>query len=226
MINSLIIIHQSLFIMTPSLQLDRIFAYFPDLTDQQKQQLAELAPLYREWNEKINVISRRDIDNIYIHHVLHSLAIAKIISFQPGTKVLDIGTGGGFPGIPLAILFPDTQFRLVDSIGKKIKVVQSVAEAMGLTNVLAVHQRAEKVKGSFDFVVTRAVARLQLLWAWCHKKILPESKHSLPNGILCLKGGDLTEELKESNLPHQLYSLSEFFKEDFFETKQVVYVEG
>ncbi|MEO0331564.1 MAG: 16S rRNA (guanine(527)-N(7))-methyltransferase RsmG, partial [Bacteroidota bacterium] len=156
--------------MTPSQQLDRIFAYFPDLTDQQKRQLAELAPLYWEWNKKINVISRKDIDNIYIHHILHSLAIAKIISFQPGTKVLDVGTGGGFPGIPLAILFPDTQFRLVDSIGKKIRVVQSVAEAVELTNVLAVHQRAEKVKGSFDFVVTRAVARLQLLWAWCHKK--------------------------------------------------------
>ncbi|WKN41086.1 16S rRNA (guanine(527)-N(7))-methyltransferase RsmG [Tunicatimonas pelagia] len=211
--------------MTSSQQLDRIFAYFPDLTDRQKQQLAELAPLYQNWNEKINVISRRDIENIYLHHVLHSLAITKVVSFNSGAKVLDVGTGGGFPGIPLAILFPETQFHLVDSIGKKINVVKAVADSLALKNVSAEHIRAEKVKGSYDFIVTRAVARLSVLLHWCRRKMKDESNHSLPNGLIALKGGDLTDELKETNLPYRLYELSKFFNEDFLETKKIVYVE-
>ena len=204
--------------------LPQIYKYFPHLTDHQRQQLEQLYPLYHDWNERINVISRRDLDNFYERHVLHSLGLARIVSFRPDARVLDVGTGGGFPGIPLAILFPQTQFRLVDSIGKKIKVVQAVADALELTNVLATHQRAEKVKGSFDFVVTRAVARLSLLHAWTRKKLLTESKHELPNGLLCLKGGDLTDELAEAGLPHRVYFLADYFREDFFETKQVVYV--
>ena len=203
---------------------DRIFAYFPHLTDCQKQQFADLYPLYQAWNERINVISRRDLDNFYERHVLHSLAIAQIVSFKEGAQVLDVGTGGGFPGIPLAIMFPQTQFRLVDSIGKKIKVVQAVAEALRLDNVQATHQRAEKVKSSFDFVVTRAVARLSVLHAWTRKKLLSTSRHERPNGLLCLKGGDLREELAEANVPHQVFPLSNYFTEDFFETKQIVYV--
>ena len=204
--------------------LTRLYEYFPHLTDQQRQQIELLYPLYQEWNERINVISRRDLDNFYERHVLHSLSLARVVSFRDDARVLDVGTGGGFPGIPLAILFPQTQFRLVDSIGKKIKVVQAVADALELSNVLATHQRAEKVKGSFDFVVTRAVARLSTLYAWTRKKLLPDSKHELANGLLCLKGGDLTDELAEAGLPHHLYSLSDYFKEEFFETKQVVYV--
>ncbi len=203
--------------MNPSQQLDRIYHYFPDLSEQQKQQFSKLYPLYQEWNEKINVVSRKDVNNIYLHHVLHSLAIAKVVSFLPNARVLDVGTGGGFPGIPLAILLPETHFHLVDSIGKKIKVAQAVAEALELDNVTSEHIRAEKVKGQYDFVVTRAVARLQLLWTWCRKGISPNSQHELPNGMLCLKGGDLTEELKETNLSHRLYSLTDFFEEDFFE---------
>ena len=208
----------------PKQQLARVFEYFPHLTDRQRQQFAGLYPLYQDWNEKINVISRRDLDNFYERHVLHSLGIARVVTFREGTRVLDVGTGGGFPGIPLAILFPHTHFRLVDSIGKKINVVQAVAEALQLSNVQATHQRAEKVKGSFDFVVTRAVARLNVLHAWTRKKLLPVSQHALPNGLLCLKGGDLTDELNEAELPHRLYALSDYFEEDFFETKQVVYV--
>lgn len=208
----------------PTQPLDRLYTYFPQLTNEQRQQLSSLYPLYRDWNERINVISRKDLDNFYERHVLHSLAIAKLIAFRPDARVLDVGTGGGFPGIPLAILFPRTHFRLVDSIGKKIKVVEAVADALGLDNVLATHQRAEKVKGSFDFAVTRAVARLSVLHAWTRKKLLPTSKHELPNGLLCLKGGDLTDELFEAGLPHRLYSLADYFQEDFFETKQVVYV--
>ena len=211
------------FLITPP-QLTRIYHYFPELTDRQRQQLKALYPLYQEWNEKINVISRRDLDNVYERHVLHSLGLARVVSFRHNARVLDVGTGGGFPGIPLAILFPQTQFRLVDTIGKKIKVVQAVAEALELTNVLATHQRAEKVKGSFDFVVTRAVARLNVLHAWTRKKLLPVSQHELPNGLLCLKGGDLTDELAEAGLPHRLYSLADYFSEEFFETKQVVFV--
>ena len=207
-------------------QLTRLYEYFPELTDRQQHQFARLYPLYQKWNEKINVISRQDMDNFYDRHVLHSLSLARIVSFHDDALVLDVGTGGGFPGIPLAILFPQTQFRLVDSIGKKIKVVQAIAEALELTNVLATHQRAEKVKGSFDFVVTRAVARLKILHSWTCKKLLPVSQHELPNGLLCLKGGDLTDELAEARLPHRLYSLSDYFDEAFFETKQVVYVGG
>ena len=170
------------------------------------------------------MISRRDLDNFYERHVLHSLAIARLVSFRADAQVLDVGTGGGFPGIPLAILFPQTHFRLVDSIGKKIKVVQAVADELGLKNVLATHQRAEKVKGSFDFVVTRAVARLVLLHRWTHKKLRSESLHALPNGLICLKGGDLAEELSEATLPYREYLLSDHFDEAFFETKKIIYV--
>lgn len=180
--------------------------------------------MYQSWNQRINVISRRDLDNFYERHVLHSLAIARVVSFLPESRVLDVGTGGGFPGIPLAIMFPQTQFRLVDSIGKKIRVVQEVADALGLENVVATQQRAEKVKGSFDFIVTRAVARLGLLHAWTRKKLLPVSRHELPNGLICLKGGDLTDELAEAGVPYRQYALSDYFAEEFFTTKQVVYV--
>ena len=207
-----------------STQLARLYEYFPQLTERQQQQLADLLPLYQQWNEQINVISRRDLDNFYERHVLHSLSIARLVSFRAGTRVLDVGTGGGFPGIPLAILFPQTQFRLVDSIGKKIKVVQAVANELELSNVLATQQRAEKVKDTFDFVVTRAVARLGQLHAWTRKKILPVSQHELPNGLLCLKGGELTEELTEAGVPYRLYPIANYFSEDFFETKQIVYV--
>ena len=198
--------------------------YFPHLADRQKQQFADLYPLYQEWNERINVISRRDLDNFYERHVLHSLAIARVVSFREGALVLDVGTGGGFPGIPLAIMFPQTQFRLVDSIGKKIKVVQAVAESLQLDNVHATHQRAEKVKSSFDFIVTRAVARLSVLHAWTRKKLRPVSRHALPNGLMCLKGGDLQEELAEANVPYQTFALSDYFTEGFFETKRIIYV--
>ncbi len=207
-------------------QLTLVYNYFPDLSDQQRSQFAALLPLYQSWNERINVISRRDMDNFYERHVLHALGIARVVSFLPETRVLDVGTGGGFPGIPLAIIFPQTQFRLVDSIGKKIMVVQAVAEALKLDNVIATQQRAEKVKGSFDFVVTRAVARLGILHAWTRKKILPISQHERSNGLLCLKGGDLTDELAEANVTYQQYALSDYFEEDFFSTKSVVYVAG
>ncbi|MGB3777945.1 MAG: 16S rRNA (guanine(527)-N(7))-methyltransferase RsmG [Tunicatimonas sp.] len=207
-------------------QLTCLYDYFPELSDYQRNQFAELLPLYELWNERINVISRRDLDNFYERHVLHSLGLAQIVSFLPGARVLDMGTGGGFPGIPLAILFPQTQFRLVDSIGKKIKVVQAVAEALKLNNVVATQQRAEQVKGSSDFVITRAVARLGLLHAWTRQKLLPVSQHELPNGLLCLKGGDLTDELAEAGVPYRQYALSDYFEEAFFATKQVVYVEA
>jgi 16S rRNA (guanine527-N7)-methyltransferase len=201
-----------------------IFNYFPSLSAQQKEQINKLCPLYAEWNDKINVISRKDIDNLYINHVLHSLGIAKIVSFKPGTTVLDVGTGGGFPGIPLAILFPDTRFHLVDSIGKKITVVKNVAEGLGLKNVKAEQIRAEQIKGEYDFIVSRAVTRLKEFYGWINKKAKMESKHTLFNGILYLKGGDLTEELAELKRSHQVIELSQYFSEDFFETKKVVYV--
>ena len=184
-----------------------IVHYFPDLTEKQKKQMEQLGPLYKEWNDKINVVSRKDIDNIYINHVLHSLGIAKVMTFKPGSDVLDVGTGGGFPGIPLAILFPETQFHLVDSIGKKITVVKEVSAALGLKNVRAEQIRAEEVKGKYDFIVSRAVTRMKEFYGWVHNKTKDKSINVLDNGILYLKGGDLDEEMNE-----------------FFETKRVVYV--
>jgi 16S rRNA (guanine527-N7)-methyltransferase len=198
--------------------------YFQDLKENQKEQFAKLFDLYSDWNEKINVISRKDIENLYINHVLHSLGIAKVMSFKPGASVLDVGTGGGFPGIPLAILFPETNFHLVDSIGKKITVVNAVAEGLGLKNVRGEQIRAEQIKNKYDFIVSRAVTRLKEFYGWIHQKVKEKSIHELDNGILYLKGGDLEEELNELKKPYSLYSLSDYFKEEFFETKKVVYV--
>jgi 16S rRNA (guanine527-N7)-methyltransferase len=201
-----------------------IFNYFPSLTASQSDQFSKLYGLYADWNEKINVISRKDIENLYVNHVLHSLGIAKVISFKPGTSVLDVGTGGGFPGIPLAILFPETNFHLVDSIGKKITVVNAVADGLGLKNVKGEQIRAEQIKGKYDFIVSRAVTRLREFYGWIHQKVKDKSVHELDNGILYLKGGDLDEELRELKKPYSLYNLSDYFNEDFFETKKVVYV--
>jgi 16S rRNA (guanine527-N7)-methyltransferase len=201
-----------------------IYQYFPELTERQKKQFEQLGPLYKEWNDKINVISRKDIENIYTNHVLHSLGIAKVISFKPGSEVLDVGTGGGFPGIPLAILFPDTHFHLVDSIGKKITVVKEVSSALGLKNVKGEQIRAEQLKGKYDFVVSRAVTRMKEFYGWVHNKTKADSKNSLDNGILYLKGGDLDEEMGELKHPYSIYNLSDYFSEEFFETKHVVYV--
>ena len=203
---------------------DIIFQYFPHLTTTQRNQFGLLFDLYKDWNDKINVVSRKDIDNLYINHVLHSLGIAKVIAFAPGTRVLDVGTGGGFPGIPLAILFPDTQFHLVDSIGKKISVVRGVSERLALRNVRAEQIRAEEIKGEYDFIVSRAVTRLKEFYGWVHRKVKKESAHGLKNGILYLKGGDLEEELAEVKKPYQLFELSDYFSENFFETKKVVHV--
>ncbi len=205
-------------------QLEQLFAYFPELTEHQRQQMIRLFPLYDEWNAKINVISRKDIGNLYLHHVLHSLSIARLVKFKAGSAVLDIGTGGGFPGIPLAILFPKTQFHLVDSIGKKIRVVQTVAEALELTNVRTEHARAEQVKGQYDFIVTRAVARLGQLHQWVHRKIKVKSLHDTYNGLICLKGGNLEDELQASHLNYAVYPITDFFKDAYFETKYLVYV--
>lgn len=203
---------------------DIIFRYFPQVTEVQQKQFAQLFDLYREWNDKINVVSRKDIDNLYVNHVLHSLGIARVNSFLPGSRVLDVGTGGGFPGIPLAILFPETQFHLVDSIGKKITVVRAVSEGVGLKNVKAEQIRAEEIKGEYEFVVSRAVTRLKEFYGWIHRKVKKESIHELKNGILYLKGGDLQEELAEARKAYTLYSLSDYFTEEFFETKKVVHV--
>jgi 16S rRNA (guanine527-N7)-methyltransferase len=201
-----------------------IQSYFPNLTEKQIEQFDALFELYQIWNAQINVISRKDIDLLYERHILHSLGIAKVINFVPGTQVLDVGTGGGFPGIPLAILFPDTRFLLVDSIGKKIKVVNEVATAIGLLNLKAVHSRAEQINQNFDFVVSRAVTQLKDFYPWVRGKFLKEQKNDLKNGILYLKGGDLTEELAASELKNiKLFSLTEYFEEEFFETKYVVY---
>ncbi len=204
--------------------MDIILKYFPDLSSDQKKQVAALQELYTFWNNQINVISRKDIDALYEKHVLHSLGIAKVCEFAPGSKILDVGTGGGFPGIPLAIMFPEVHFHLVDSIGKKIKVVQEVAKALGLINLTAEHERAENVKGKFDFVVSRAVTRMKPFLGWIHDKFEKRQLSELYNGILYLKGGDLEEELAEAGRSYQLTDLSEIFDEEFFETKKVVYI--
>lgn len=205
---------------------DLIFKYFPDLSPAQQQQYRQLPELYQFWNSQINVISRKDIDLLFERHVLHSLGIAKVISFLSGETVMDVGTGGGFPGIPLAVMFPDTQFLLVDSIGKKIKVVNEIAKAIGLKNLKAEHVRAEQVPGKFDFVVSRAVTQLKDFYPWVKGKFNSTSKNTIPNGILYLKGGDLAQEIKESGLAVKQFDLKNYFSEDFFETKQVIYIKG
>ncbi len=199
-----------------------ILKYFPNLTDQQKSQFQQLETLYKDWNEKINVISRKDIDEFYERHVLHSLGIAKIMEFADGTKVLDIGTGGGFPGIPLAILFPNVEFTLVDSIGKKITVVNAVAESLGLKNVKSYHERAEKIKDKFHFVVSRAVTQMPVFLRWLKGKFEKEQFNPKHNGVLYLKGGDLGEEL--AGIKCEIYNLKDQFEEEFFDTKKVVYL--
>lgn len=204
--------------------MEQILKYFPGLTEEQQNQLSALYELYADWNSKINVISRKDIGNLYEHHVLHSLGIAKVISFRPGSEVMDLGTGGGFPGIPLAILFPDTRFRLVDSIGKKLKVAAGVAQSIGLKNVSVCHERAEEEKGRFDFVVSRAVMPLPDLMKIIGKNIRKEQQNALPNGLICLKGGELQQEVQPFKHKVTLWNLNEFFEEEFFETKKIVYV--
>ena len=204
--------------------MDQLIKYFPNLTDVQRKQYEALPALYAEWNERINVISRKDIENLYERHVVHSLGIAKVMPFCPGASVLDVGTGGGFPGIPLAIMFPEVQFTLVDSIGKKIKVVNAVAEALELKNVEAYQMRAEMVKKHYDFVVCRAVTDMNDFARWVQGKILPANRHGLQNGILALKGGDLAEELKAFGSKATVYPLSNYFDEEFYETKKVVHL--
>ena len=203
--------------------MNTILKYFPNITENQKEQFSKLQNLYIEWNSKINVISRKDVGNLYLKHVLHSLAIAKVISFLEGTKVLDIGTGGGFPGIPLAILFPDVEFLLIDSIGKKIKVVNEVSNNIGLKNLIAEHKRAEHVYGQFDFVVSRAVTKMKVFQRWSRQKISLKHNNIISNGILYLKGGDLREELNGIN-NIDVYDISNFFEEEFFKTKKVLHL--
>lgn len=201
-----------------------ILHYFPNLSQEQVQQFERLKDLYEEWNQQINVISRKDTENFYERHVLHSLCIAKIIHFQKASEILDVGTGGGFPGIPMAIMFPDVQFTLVDSIGKKIKVVNEVCTALGLKNVTGLHLRAEDVKGNFDFVISRAVTQMPIFINYVRNKIKKERNNKLKNGILYLKGGDLKEEMKSVKYRYKEYNLSNFFKEEFFETKKIIHV--
>jgi 16S rRNA (guanine527-N7)-methyltransferase len=203
--------------------MELILKYFPNLSEVQKEQFSKLYDLYSDWNAKINVVSRKDIDELYLRHVLHSLGIAKVIQFKDGTTIMDLGTGGGFPGIPLAILYPECKFHLVDSINKKLKVVDAVAQDLGLTNVKTSHKRAEDINEVFDFIVSRAVTAMPSFVGWVKNKVSKKSKHELKNGILYLKGGDLTEELQ--NYPKaRLYNLTDYFDEDFFETKKVVHL--
>ena len=199
-----------------------IHKYFPLLSEEQVKQLSDLQELYDYWNSKVNLISRKDIDKLYINHILHSLAISKVIKFKNQTKILDLGTGGGFPGIPLAVLFPEVDFLLVDSIGKKIKVVNEVSSAIGLTNIRAMQERGENIKETFDFVVSRAVTNMRSFKKLVKGRFNKEHHNTLNNGILYLKGGDLTEELK--GIPNKQYDISNYFEEDFFETKKVVYI--
>lgn len=200
-----------------------ILKYFLDLSSEQQKQFEAIADLYKDWNQKINVVSRKDIDEIYLRHVLHSLAIAKFVDFLPDSKVIDVGTGGGFPGIPLAILFPEIHFTLVDSIGKKIKVVNEVVDGLELKNVTVINDRAENVNGHFDFIISRAVAAMPTFVHWVKGKIAKNSKHSLKNGIIYLKGGDLSEELK-SYRNFEVIPINDYFEEDFFNTKKIVYL--
>lgn len=202
-----------------------IFDNFPQLTETQRAQFEQLDALYRDWNAKINVISRKDIDNLYLHHILHSLGIAKVINFRPGTTIMDIGTGGGFPGIPLAILFPECQFYLIDSIGKKVKVAQAVAEAIGLKNVVCQHRNVIEEKGKFDFVVSRAVMDMGELLKLVRKNVGRTSQNALPNGVIVLKGGDLENELAPFKKTAMTWDLRDSFNDEFFDTKKVVYVQ-
>ena len=204
--------------------MELILKYFPKITEEQKQQFAALYDLYIDWNAKINVISRKDITNLYEHHVLHSLGIAKVINFRPGTTVMDLGTGGGFPGIPLAILFPETHFHLVDSIGKKVREANEVATSIGLKNVTFCHERAEEEKQKFDFVVSRAVMPLTDLLKIVRKNIASKQQNALPNGLICLKGGELSNETMPVKNMVEMWDLKDYFEEEFFETKKVVYV--
>ena len=204
--------------------MEEILKYFPNITEKQKQQYAALYDLYKDWNEKINVISRKDIENLYTHHVLHSLAIAKTLSFRPGTKVLDFGTGGGFPGIPLAIMFPEVEFKMIDGTGKKIRVVNEVASAIGLENINAVDLRGEEEKGKYDFVVSRAVMPLPDLMKIIKKNFLKEGRNSLPNGLICLKGGNVEGEMKPYRKIAEAMEISSWFKDDWFNEKFVIYV--
>ena len=204
--------------------MDIILKYFPNLTERQREQFAALLPLYEEWNAQINVISRKDMDFFYEHHVLHSLAIAKVIQFKSMCEVLDVGTGGGFPGVPLAILFPEARFTLIDSIGKKIKVVNNVVERLELSNTKALQIRAEQLDGEYDFVVSRAVTTLGEFVPWVKRKISKAQYHKIPNGILYLKGGDLTNELFTFRHKVQIWDISDFFTEEYFDTKKVIYL--
>ena len=202
-----------------------IFQYFKDINDEQRAQFRALGPLYQEWNAKINVISRKDIDNLYMHHVLHSLGIAKVVNFRQGSNILDIGTGGGFPGIPLAILFPNCKFKLIDSIGKKTRVAAAVANAIGLKNVVVEHRNVVEEKNKYDFVVSRAVMNAADLVKLIRKNVSKEQRNALPNGLICLKGGDMTEEVAPFKNHSEIWDLKSYFDDEFFDTKKVMYIQ-